>query len=97
MTTSRLSRLRVPSIVWFGDPAAADPGRVGAKAAALARLPGRYAGAVVSAGLLAALLGHGTQDAAAFFAITCAAACAAAVLALRLGPPRDPAVAAEPV
>jgi MFS family permease len=56
---------------------------------------GRYAGAIVSAGLLAALLGHGTQHAGAFFAVTCAAAGAATLLALRLGPPRREVVAAR--
>jgi len=44
----------------------------------------RYAGSIVSALLLAALLGHGSAHAVAFFAIIAAAAAAAALLALRL-------------
>jgi MFS family permease len=55
---------------------------------------GRYAGSIVSAGLLALVLGHGTQHADAFFAVTAVAAAGAALLALRLGPPRDGVVAA---
>ena len=46
---------------------------------------GRYMGSIVSAGLLAALLGSGAGHPAALFAITAAAALAATVLALRLG------------
>ena len=45
---------------------------------------GRYMGSIVSAGLIAALLGSGAGHPAALFAITTAAALAATVLALRL-------------
>ncbi|HUR85540.1 MAG TPA: MFS transporter [Solirubrobacteraceae bacterium] len=47
---------------------------------------GRYAGSIVSAGLLAVVLGGGAQHAPAFFAVTAVAAAGAVVLALRLGP-----------
>jgi MFS family permease len=46
---------------------------------------GRYAGAIVSAALLALVLGHGTAHAGAFFAITAVAAAGAVVLATGLG------------
>jgi sugar phosphate permease len=52
---------------------------------------GRYAGSIVSAGLLALILGHGTGHAGTFFAVTAVVAGAAALLALRLGPPRTAA------
>ena len=55
---------------------------------------GRYAGSIVSAGLLALVLGHGTGHAGAFFAVTAVAAAGAALLALRLGPPRGAAAIA---
>jgi MFS family permease len=55
---------------------------------------GRYAGSIVSAGLLALVLGHGTQHAGAFFAVTAVAAAGAVLLALRLSSPRDGVVAA---
>ena len=57
---------------------------------------GRYAGSIVSAALLALVLGHGTEHAGAFFAVTAVAAAGAALLALRLGPGTGPALAAEP-
>jgi multidrug resistance protein len=58
---------------------------------------GRYAGSIVSAGLLALVLGHGTVDADVFFTVTAVAAAGAALLALRLGPPRfAAAIAPEP-
>jgi MFS family permease len=58
---------------------------------------GRYAGSIVSALLLAALLGDGSEHAVAFFAITAAAAGGSALLALRLDggaarPAPDPAL-----
>jgi DHA2 family methylenomycin A resistance protein-like MFS transporter len=56
---------------------------------------GRYAGAVVSAALLALVLGDGTEHASAFFAIASGAALGAVLLALRLGAPREGAVVAE--
>jgi MFS family permease len=52
---------------------------------------GRYAGSIVSALLLGALLGHDSGHAATLFALTTAAALAAAALALRLGGPDRPA------
>ncbi len=57
---------------------------------------GRYAGSIVSAGLLALVLGHGTEHAGAFFAVTALAAAGATLLALRLGPPQRGAVVPEP-
>jgi DHA2 family methylenomycin A resistance protein-like MFS transporter len=45
---------------------------------------GRYAGSLVAAGLLAALLGGGTAHAGTLFALTAVAAAAATALALRL-------------
>ena len=58
---------------------------------------GRYAGSIVSAGLLALLLGGSSEHASAFFALTAVAAAGAALLALRLGPSgRSGEVAAEP-
>jgi len=58
---------------------------------------GRYAGSIVAALLLALLLGHGSEHAVAFFAITATAAGGSALLALRLGggaarPAPDPAL-----
>jgi len=41
MTITTSSHLHAPSILWFEDPAAADPRRAGGKAAALAALAGR--------------------------------------------------------
>ncbi len=62
---------------------AVDPRRAGVAAGLFST--GRYAGSIVSALLLAALLGHGSSHAVAFFAITAAAAGTSALLALRLG------------
>jgi MFS family permease len=45
---------------------------------------GRYMGSIVSAGLIAVLLGHGAGHPAALFTVTAAAALAATVMALRL-------------
>jgi MFS family permease len=56
---------------------------------------GRYAGSIVAAALLAALLGHGSGHAAMLFTLTTVAAGGAAVLALRLG--TAPAVQRAPV
>jgi len=53
----------------------------------------RYSGGIVSALLLAALLGHGGEHAQAFFAIAAIAAAGSALLALRLGGPPRPALA----
>jgi MFS family permease len=52
---------------------------------------GRYAGSIVAALLLGALLGHGSEHAGTLFALTTLAAVAAAALTLRLPAPR-PAV-----
>jgi MFS family permease len=58
---------------------------------------GRYAGSIVSAGLLALVLGHGSGHAGAFFAVTAIAAAGAALLALRLSTPgAGAAIVAEP-
>jgi MFS family permease len=56
---------------------------------------GRYAGAIVSAALLALVLGDGTEHASAFFAIAAVGAAGAVLLALRLGAPREGAVVPE--
>lgn len=61
---------------------AVDPRHAGMAAGLFST--GRYAGSIVSALLLAALLGHGSAHAVAFFAIIAAIAAAAALLALRL-------------
>ncbi|HEV2061085.1 MAG TPA: MFS transporter, partial [Solirubrobacteraceae bacterium] len=45
----------------------------------------RYSGSIVSALLLATLLGHGSEHAQAFFAIIALSAAASTLLALRLG------------
>jgi len=52
----------------------------------------RYGGSIVSALLLAALLGHGSEHAQAFFAIAALSAAGSALLALRLGGPPRPAL-----
>lgn len=58
---------------------------------------GRYAGSIVSALLLALVLGDGSEHATAFFAIAAVAAAGAVALALRLGPPlANESMAAEP-
>jgi pyruvate,water dikinase len=59
MTITTPSQLHAPSILWFEDPAAADPRRAGGKAAALAALAGRLpvpAGFVVTGTLDPALV-----------------------------------------
>ncbi len=57
---------------------------------------GRYAGSIVSAGLLTLLLAGGSGHASLFFAVTAIAAAGAVLLALRLGPPeRSGDVAAQ--
>jgi MFS family permease len=62
---------------------AVDPGDAGLASGLFST--GRYTGSIVSAGLLAGVLGHGGAHAATLFALTAATAAAAAVLALRLG------------